>query len=220
MTLSELIKSKDTVWLFDYDLTLYGYDEKHVLGSMDEYITQYIVDFLKISAIQANDLRRDYWKQYGTTLNGLRAYYDIDPDNYFDFIHSGEKIKKPKYNPEMRKNLEKINGQRWVFTNGRRDWAVSGLESIGVFDLFKKIFDIEFFKWSGKPYPEVYQQVLDYITPQNGAPIVFLDDKLDNIETAHSFGWTTIWMTEEPTEQHPADYVFTGVRELFMSIDV
>jgi len=187
---------------------------------MDEYITQYIVNFLKISHFEANSLRRSYWQQYGTTLNGLRAHYEIDPHDYFNFIHSGERITKPRFNPEIRKHIENIKGKKWVFTNGRADWASSGLTAIGIEDLFEDIFDIEFVDWSGKPYAEVYHKVIESVRPKSVADIIFLDDKIENIKTAKDLGWNTVWLMPDSESHTSADYVFSGIKELFESVDV
>ncbi len=219
MTLLELIKSQNTIWLFDYDLTLYGFDEVHVLDSMDVYMSQYIADFLKISLKEANELRKSHWRKYGTTLNGLRATYEVNPHDFFDYIHSGENIKKPQKSIKIREHLSSIVGRRWVFTNGRRDWAQSGLDAIGISDLFIDVFDIEFFNWSGKPYPEVYQQVLDAVVPTSENPIVFLDDKRENIVTAKEFGWTTVWMTLSDDVEPAADYSYSGLLEMFDTLN-
>ena len=34
--------SKEFIWLFDYDLTLYTSEERYVLDSLDKRITEYV----------------------------------------------------------------------------------------------------------------------------------------------------------------------------------
>lgn len=194
-----MIKIKNTsdkIWLFDYDLTLYGQYEKHVLYSMDKNITQFVMNSMDVEWEEANRLRKSWWKEYGTTLAGLRVHCDINPDEFFDFIHSGERIKRPKFNQKKVDFLKRIKGQRHIFTNGRRDWVDAGLKSMKLEDMFCKILDIKTLKWQGKPFQYAYD-FADKFFNLNGSEVVFLDDSIDNLKIAKEKKWTTILIGSE-----------------------
>ena len=73
---------------------------------------------------------------------------DVLTDEYFDFIHHDGTIHKPQLAPQRKVGLSKIIGEKYVFTNARKDWAMSGLESMGILESFERLFDIEYFDWS------------------------------------------------------------------------
>jgi putative hydrolase of the HAD superfamily len=178
-------------WLFDYDLTLYGDEERHILTALDRNISRFLVVRFGISETEADQLRRQYWQHHGTTLNGLRAHYGIEPDEYFDFIHQGESLPLPVFSQKKRELLLRLPGRRWVFTNARRDWAERGLESMGIRDCFEGIFDISTFDWESKPSLCVYHEVERRIGASSDA-LVLLDDSTANLTTANRCGWQTV----------------------------
>jgi putative hydrolase of the HAD superfamily len=185
-----------TTWLFDYDLTLYGFDEAEVIGSLDRNITQFLVTRFGLSLQDADAKRRGYCATYGTTLGGLRALHGIAPQEYFDFIHGGESLQLPKPNRTKREWLLGLPGRRLVFTNARRDWAQRGLESMQILDCFEDILDIESFAWDSKPNPVVYAQVESRLGC-SGSELIMIEDKAENLEPARKLGWRTVLVHPE-----------------------
>lgn len=192
MSLFKSFNSPQFLWLFDFDLTLYDFEESSVLYSMDRPMNEFIVQSLNLSPIEANLLRKRFWKEYGTTLAGLRKEFNVDPHDFFNFIHSHQDIIHPKLNPKLDLILAEIQSEKWVFTNGRRDWAEIGLKKIGIEKHFTKIFDLSDSEWLGKPHLPAYERVVQEM--QEGQQVLFLDDNKANILTAQSLGWHTIWM--------------------------
>ena len=192
-----LYVGSQTIWLFDYDLTLYGSEESYVIESLDGYITEFVSKRLGLGEEEANRVRKDYCRDYGTTLGGLRARHGVEPHDFFDFIHTGERLRMPKADPGKRALLKSLPGSRFVFTNARRDWAEMGLKAMGIEDCFEGLFDLQYFGWLGKPAPEPYAQVEaglraaghEWDTPKS---LVLLDDKVDNLYTARERGWSTV----------------------------
>lgn len=178
-------------WLFDYDLTLYGHDEADVLWSLDRNITRFLMQRFAWSEATADEFRKGYCAQFGTTLGGLRALHGVTPTEYFDFIHAGETLLQPKFEPWRRELLLALPGTRWVFTNARRDWAERGLQSMQIQDCFAGILDIESFAWDSKPSPSVYAEV-EIRMKEKGSQLILLDDKPDNLQPALALGWRTV----------------------------
>lgn len=191
-----------TLWLFDFDLTLYGFDEDEVLWSLDRNITRFLVHSLGFSPEEADARRREYCATFGTTLGGLSHLHGVTPEEYFDFIHQGKNLLKPRYNPIKRVMLENLPGEKWIFTNARTDWVLRGLDSMGLQNLFTRIVDVEYFEWRSKPDPEVYQR-LSQEFEENHKQIIFLDDKLQNLIPASDAGWMTIWLQPKMPAELP-----------------
>ena len=108
------------VWLFDYDLTLYGTEERCVINSLDHRISLFVQKTVGGDFESAHKVRTDYLERFGTTLAGLMAMNNTDPDVFFDFIHEPEYLIYPKKSPEKLALLQSLKGPHFVFTNGRR----------------------------------------------------------------------------------------------------
>ena len=185
------------VWLFDYDLTLYGPDEYEVLRRLDRNITRFLQSRFKLSEAEADERRQAYWKEFGTTLAGLRTRFGVSPAEYFDFIHAGEGLIFPRANPALRALLLSLPGDRWIFTNARRDWTIKGLQSMGIEDCFDGILDIESFGWVSKPHAGIYTKAEKRIHAA-GKDIVFFDDRHENLGPARAMGWRTVLVAPTP----------------------
>lgn len=192
------------IWLFDYDLTLYGADERDVLESLDERISLSVQNATGVDLESAHKIRKDYLLRFGTTLAGLQVMHGVKPDDFFDFIHQPDFLKYPKPSPEKRNLIMGLPGRRFVFTNGRRDWSEAGMNHMGIRDCFEDVFDLKQMDWVGKPHDSAYDKIEAYLAKkvpeefyQNGSPthpgnIVLLEDSVRNLEPAHRRGWTTI----------------------------
>lgn len=185
----------DYLWIFDFDLTLYDFSEISVLQSMDQPMNDFLCQELDVEPHESNFIRKFFWKKYGTTLAGLRVEFNTHPDDFFDHIHSHHNIVLPKFNPMTQEVLESIDSLKWIFTNGRRDWAIQGVQSIGIEQHFAKIIDLSDSDWLGKPHLKSYQYVQNMVPP--GKQVIFLDDSYDNLMTAKELGWKTVWMRPE-----------------------
>lgn len=199
------------VWLFDYDLTLYGAEERCVLDSLDHRISLFVQKTVGGDFESAHRIRTDYLEKFGTTLAGLMAMNGTDPDEFFDFIHEPEYLIYPKKAPEKLALLQGLQGPRYVFTNGRHDWSEAGMAHMGIDSAIDGVFDLKLLGWDGKPQMSAYEKMerwLARVLPERGLSmpadkreIILLEDSLRNLESAHARGWTTIFVnpcTETP----------------------
>ena len=195
------------VWLFDYDLTLYGAEERHVLdviNSLDHRISLFVQKTVGGDFESAHKIRTDYLEQFGTTLAGLMAMNGTDPDEFFDFIHEPEYLTYPKRAPEKLALLQGLQGPRYVFTNGRHDWSEAGMAHMGIDSAIDGGCDLKLLGWEGKPHESAYLKMecwLARVLPERGLSmpadkreIVLLEDSLRNLKPAHARGWTTIFV--------------------------
>ena len=195
-----ILNDASTIWLFDYDLTLYFESERAVLNSLDRRISLYVQKILGCDFEKAQEIRKEYLRDYGTTLAGLRAKFGVSPDDFFDFIHEPEFLIYPEPAPQKREFLMRLKGPRYIFTNGRSDWSRTGCKRMGIYDCFRRIVGLEDLNWEGKPQISAYEKmesvliedgVTEKIFPEK---IILLDDSLKNLKPAAERGWRTIWV--------------------------
>lgn len=193
------------IWLFDYDLTLYGEEERCVLSSLDHRIAEFVQKTVGGTFESATEIRKDYLHRFGTTLSGLMAMNGTLPDDFFDFIHEPEYLIYPKVSPEKFALLKSLKGHRFVFTNGRGDWSRAGMARMEIAPAIEDVFDLKLMGWEGKPHLSAYEKIEKWLLArgvfqgENGSDkmfdksrIVLLEDSLRNLEPAHERGWTTI----------------------------
>ena len=73
--------------LFDLDDTLYT-DSSGLFIEVGDRIRRWTAEALGVSLEEAQDLRREYYKAYGTTMAGLlRHHPEVDIDAYLEYVH-------------------------------------------------------------------------------------------------------------------------------------
>ena len=197
------------IWLFDYDLTLYGEEERFVLNSLDHRIAEFVQKTVGGTFESATEIRKDYLHRFGTTLSGLMAMNGTEPDDFFDFIHEPEYLVYPKVSPEKFALLKSLVGHRFVFTNGRGDWSRAGMARMEIAPAIEDVFDLKLMDWEGKPHASAYEKIENWLVARgvldkdakDKSQIVLLEDSLRNLEPAHERGWTTILVN--PNVQAP-----------------
>lgn len=198
------------IWLFDYDLTLYGEEERFVLNSLDHRISLFVQKMVGCDFETAHKVRTDYLERFGTTLAGLMALHHTNPEDFFDFIHEPEYLVYPKVAPEKLSLLESLAGHRFVFTNGRGDWSRAGMAHMKIDSAIEDVFDLKLMNWEGKPHASAYEKIEKWLESRgvwdakalDKSQIVLLEDSLRNLEPAHERGWTTILVN--PNIQAPS----------------
>lgn len=209
--------SSHTIWLFDYDLTLYGFEEQGVLDALDVNITAFVSQHLHLEKAAANQLRKEYCRDFGTTLGGLQAHHGVAPHAYFDFIHHRGDLRMPKPDAQKKALLKSLPGTLYVFTNARKDWAERGIAAMGLTDCFAGLFDLEMCDWQGKPALSAYQHVEAALHSrghawQQSRELVLLDDKPENLSTARELGWSTVLV--HPEAEKRSEAFDLGIRHL------
>ena len=102
--------------LFDLDNTLYP----HSCGLWQEIgqrINLYMIERLGIDPQEVSKRRDEFLRAFGTTLNALRRYYSVDPDEFLDFVHSIPLDRFLEYEPELDSMLGRLKLSKIIFTN-------------------------------------------------------------------------------------------------------
>jgi putative hydrolase of the HAD superfamily len=176
-------------WVFDLDNTLYPASCK-VFDQVDVLITRFIREFLNVDAGEADRLRKHYWHNHGTTMNGLMHDHGIDPDAYMDFVHGIDYGIIPA-DPALGDVLARLEGPKYIFTNANVGHAETVLDRIGIAGQFDAIFDIKASSYIPKPQDHFYDTFLaNHGVDPHGA--ILVEDLAKNLKPGHARGMTTV----------------------------
>lgn len=191
--------------LFDLDNTLYP-TECDLFSLIDVRINRYMEDVVAIEPAAVDGLRRRYWKDYGTTLQGLIRHHTVDPEDYLDYVHAVDVGSRIFVDNDLRETLNNLPLSSYVFTNGSRCHVDRVVTALGLDGLFADVFDIRIADYQPKPNPAPYQQVLDQLG-LSGEQCIMVEDQLQNLQTAKQFGMKTVLVGEVSTKRQKYSYV-------------
>jgi len=181
----------------DLDGTVYSPDNgmwEKIAARMEMYMHQ-------VLGIPKNDileLRKKYFKKYGTTLKGLQTNFTIDPEDYLSFVHDipvGAFIKRDE---SLRQILDTLPQSKWILTNSNKEHAMRVLTALGVEDQFKDIFGVAEMQYHNKPDPYVFQKALENAGGIPPSKCLFVDDIPQNLVPAWEMGFTTVLVGNNP----------------------
>ena len=181
-------------WIFDLDNTLYP-ASSGLFGQIDARMTQYVSNLMGVDATEARALQKAYYRDHGTTLNGLIEIHGIDPEAYLRFVHD---IDLSALEPQtgLAAGLGRLNGRRCIFTNGCRDHAGRVLAHLGLSEHFDEIWDIRTTGFRPKHDRDAFRAILaDRKIAANHAAM--FDDIARNLIHPHEEGMTTIWLRND-----------------------
>jgi putative hydrolase of the HAD superfamily len=176
--------------LFDLDNTLYT-EESGIFDIIDQRMNEWLISQLHVSPEEVNHFRNNYFMKYGTTLRGLMLHHDVDPHDFLNYVHDVPVAEFLSADAELRRMLGLIEGRKIIFTNSDERHADRILMTLGIRDLFEKIFDIEAMHFIPKPNPEPYQLALEYLEV-SPSECLLIDDMERNLKPARDLGMHTI----------------------------
>ena len=176
-------------WVFDLDNTLYRADNG-VFARIDARMTEFVASYFGLDRDTARALQKNLYREHGTTLNGLIRLHGVDPEPYLEFVHQID-LSDLHPDPALCLAIERLQGRRYVFTNGCARHAARILERLGLTHLFAEIWDIRTMEFAPKPDPSAYRRVLAHGGFAPGAAAMF-DDIARNLVEAHHLGMTTV----------------------------
>jgi putative hydrolase of the HAD superfamily len=178
-------------WIFDLDNTLYC-ARSGVFAQIESRMTDFVAQITATDRIEARRIQKDLYRRYGTTLNGLMATRDIDPESYLAFVHD---IDLATLTPDAGLTLAvaRLPGKRYVFTNGCRHHAERILARLDMGHLFDGIWDIRTIGFVPKPDRRAYDNVVAAAGFAPNAAAMF-DDIAPNLLPARELGMTTVWL--------------------------
>jgi putative hydrolase of the HAD superfamily len=183
--------------LFDLDNTLYSPD-RDLFSLIDRRINRYMEEVVAIRPEEVDGLRQRYWKTYGATLQGLIRHFDIDPEDYLDYVHDVDVAGRLQPNDDLRRCLAGLDLRRCIFTNGSRGHAERVLAALGLTGQFEAIFDIRIAAYQPKPCSDPYHGVL-LALGLAADRCVMVEDSLENLATAKRLGMATVLVGPGPS---------------------
>lgn len=176
-------------WIFDLDNTLYP-ASCNLFVQVEALIGRFIQDFLRVDAVEAKRLQKQYYQAHGTTLKGLMDHHGCDPGRFLDFVHAIDVSPIPP-SPALDAALARLPGRKLIFTNGSVAHAENVMGRLGVAHHFEGVFDIVAAEYRPKPDPETYHALLKRHAIDPRAATLF-EDLPQNLVPAHALGMTTI----------------------------
>jgi len=181
-------------WIFDLDNTLYP-AHSDLFSQIDARMTAFVQRHFGIGTNEARTLQKTYYREYGTTLNGLMRVNGIDPESYLSFVHDID-LSAIKADAVLEAGLTRLPGRRFVFTNGCRNHAERVLDRLKLTRLFDEVWDIRTLDYVPKPELAAYELVLKRTGASATATAMF-DDLARNLVPAHALGMTTVWLKND-----------------------
>ena len=177
--------------LFDCDGVLYS-DLEAVFGQVSKRMTKYISNKLNLDLTKAKELQRDYFHKYHTSLNGLMIHHDIPPEEFLEYVHDID-LSFMEKDLVLRNELENINLNKFVFTNGSRAHVKNIVKTLGIEDQFKDIFDIVDAKYHPKPEAKAFDLMVDKfkIDPKE---TLYIEDIAKNLSIGKERVTITAWL--------------------------
>jgi putative hydrolase of the HAD superfamily len=178
-----------TDWVFDLDNTLYP-RECNLFAQIDLRITNYVMDLTRLEFQPARDLQKSYYRDFGTTLNGLMQRHEVDPDHFLNTVHAIDYSPVDPH-PDLVEAIRALPGRKFILTNGDTGHARAVLARLGGGDLFEHVHDIRAMTYVPKPHKAAYDGffALYGIDPTRA---VMFDDLEKNLVVPHEVGMSTV----------------------------
>jgi putative hydrolase of the HAD superfamily len=180
----------------DLDNTIYP-KSSGLMDAIRDRIIGYMNEKLGLNESEIIAIRHDSLQKYGTTLLGLKERYDIDENEYLDYVHNinlAEYLKKDK---DLELLLKSYSQRKIIFTNGDRKHVDRILKYLDISDFFDEIIDIHILMPFLKPHKEAFDKALEIAQISSWNGCAFLDDHPANIEQARKLGIYSILIDEK-----------------------
>ncbi|UWR53635.1 pyrimidine 5'-nucleotidase [Phaeobacter inhibens] len=183
-------------WVFDLDNTLY-HPSARLFDQIEVKMTDYVMAALGVDQKMANKLRDDYWREHGTTLAGLMAHHDLDPDPFLLEVHD---INFDQLEPDilLAERIRALPGKRIIYTNGTAPYAEQVLAARGLEGCFDEIYGVEHANYRPKPERQAFDIVFAKAGIDTAKAAMFEDDPR-NLQAPHDLGMRTVHVAPEAT---------------------
>ena len=187
--------------LLDLDGVCYGshngYPLEKVFGLVSKRMTLFIQEKLGLDEKKAKELQTNYFYKYNTSLNGLMLHHNVIGDEFLKYVHDID-ISFMKEDKIMRNELENLDMEKYIFTNGSAEHAQNILTRLGIYDLFgkEKVFDIKDAGYVPKPEAQTFDLMVKKfgIEPKE---TIYIEDIAKNLSIGFEKGCTTVWLIND-----------------------
>ena len=208
--------------LMDVDHTLYP-RSSGVEGEMVKLINKFVGEYLGVTAEEAARMRAERPAGvYASTLDWLQRKYGFtDIYGYFRAIHPTRFWEHFPKNSELITMLDKLKVPCSIYTNSWSNHALNVMDYLEITPCFKKIYDLPFCHFIGKPDPRSFRYVLDDLKLEP-SEVLLADDAPETIIAYTKIGGKGVLVDEnlKPRQNFPAPIIkeitqLTQFTELF-----
>ena len=196
--------------ILDLDETLYP-RSTGLMGEIGRRMLAYLTSRMGFTPDEAAEIRRRFFVQYGTTLRGLQIEYQVDANDYLQFVHDIPLRNYIMPDPALDAMLARIPLLKSIFTNADTVHAQHVMEHLGVAQHFPVVVDIHAVDFHCKPEPEAYRRLLS-ILGVTGPACILVEDMARNLRPAREFGITTVLVDGDKNDG--VDYAIRNLLEL------
>ena len=174
-----------------------GYPLEKVFGLVSKRMTLFIQEKLGLDEKKAKELQTNYFYKYNTSLNGLMLHHNVIGDEFLKYVHDID-ISFMKEDKIMRNELENLNMEKFIFTNGSAEHAQNILTRLGIYDLFgkEKVFDIKDAGYVPKPEAQTFDLMVEKFG-LNPKETIYIEDIAKNLSIGYERGCATVWLIND-----------------------
>ena len=137
-------------------------------------------------------------------------HHDIPPREFLDYVHDIN-LDFLEKDTALRNELENINLNKFVFTNGSKEHVKNITTHLGIDDQFDGVFDIVDAEYSPKPEAKAFDLMVKkfQIDPSE---TLYIEDIAKNLSIGKERGAKTVWLMNDEywgkkeSEQEYIDY--------------
>jgi len=196
-----------TIWLFDLDDTLHDAANASMPGihvAMGEYMQRE----LRLSAEEAQALRRRYWQRYGATLLGLVRHHGVKAAHFLYDTHHlpGLEARVSGHRHDFAA-IRRLPGRKLILTNAPRAYAMRVLGALRIEPLFDAVLSIEDMVMFGRLRPKPDARMLRALVARlrvHPSRCVLVEDTLAHQKAARRVGMRTVWMRRYAARRDPS----------------
>ncbi|PHQ96212.1 MAG: pyrimidine 5'-nucleotidase [Marinosulfonomonas sp.] len=188
-------------WVFDLDNTLYP-PEAALFDQIEVRMTDWVMSAIGVSRERADQLRKEYWRQYGTTLAGLMAEHDVDPGPYLTDVHDID-LGHLQADPLLAAGITALPGRKIVYTNGSGPYAKKVLNARGLGGVFDAVYGVEHAEFHPKPDRIAFETIFEADGLDSTTAAMFEDDPR-NLSAPYEMGMRTVHVAPTPI---PAQHI-------------
>ncbi|XP_076947736.1 uncharacterized protein C24B11.05-like [Bidens hawaiensis] len=210
--------------LFDVDDTLYPFSSG-LSAECTKNIKEYMVNKLDIEESKVPEMCVQLYKDYGTTMAGLRALgYEFDNDDYHSFVHGRLPYEYLKPDPVLRSLLNSLPIRKVIFSNANEAHVAEVLGRLGLEDCFDDVICFESLNPKSqtidtskslivcKPSENAFQQAFK-MAKINPHKTLFFDDSIRNLQTAKLTGLDTVLIGSSQRKKG-VDYALESIHNI------
>ncbi|KAJ0083241.1 hypothetical protein Patl1_31311 [Pistacia atlantica] len=228
--------------LFDVDDTLYPLSSG-LSKQCTKNIEEYMIQTLGIEESKVSEVNRVLYKNYGTSMAGLKAIgYDFDNDDYHSYVHGRLPYENLKPDPVLRHLLLSLPIRKVIFSNADKVHVAKVLLKLGLENCFDGIVNFESLNPTNKTTDYDENKDSEILGVDNDCsalpktPIIckpfpdafeqafktaninpektlFFDDSIRNIETGKSVGLHTV-LVGTSRRTNSCDYALESIHNI------